>query len=205
MEANIRLRRAELLNMLIGYYKYQTYLEIGVSDPTRNFDLIRASFKVGVDPVAQRKDIIAYTSDQYFASLSKRQKFDLIFIDGLHHSNQVYKDINNALDHLNEGGFIVCHDMLPANEEMQKVPRQTHSWTGDCWKAWAYLRMTRQDLEMFIIKADHGLGVIKSGQQILFPIKKEMSDMDFNFFVTHQHKLMNTFEVSELFDNVINE
>ena len=44
------------------------------------------------------------TSDEYFKKF--KDKFDLIFIDGLHHYNQVEKDIYNSLEILNDKRII---------------------------------------------------------------------------------------------------
>ena len=41
------------------------------------------------------------------------QKFDIIFIDGLHEYDQVKKDIVNSLKFIDEKGFILIHDLLP--------------------------------------------------------------------------------------------
>ena len=146
---------------------------------------------MAVDPNPTRQDIVGKISDDFFESLDKNVKFDLIFIDGLHHYDQVLRDIRNSLKHLNKGGTIVCHDMLPDNEEMQIVPRQVESWTGDCWKAWAYLRMTRKDLSMIVLDTDHGIGIICRGRQELFPEIREPENMDYAFFLEHKRSLMN--------------
>ena len=50
------------------------------------------------------------TSDEYFSKF--KDKFDIIFIDGLHHYEQVKKDIFNSLEILNSNGIILMHDCL---------------------------------------------------------------------------------------------
>jgi hypothetical protein len=97
----------------------------------------------------------------------------------------VLKDIENSLEVLNEGGMIFCHDMLPTTEEIQRVPRPMPEdvWTGDCWKAWAILRATRKDLEMFIVNSDWGVGVIKKGQQEIVPdLLMDYEHYDWDFY-----------------------
>lgn len=189
------ISRYNIINVLIEQNKYEAYLEIGVRHPADNFDKIRAKFKVGVDPMPLRNDILGCTSDDYFAGLTADKTFDLVFIDGLHHCGQVLKDIENALNHLSGDGMIVCHDMIPECEDEQVVPKKINAWTGDCWKAWAHLRMTRPDLEMCVLNADHGLGIIIKGNQELFRIKKKMEDMDYDFFVKNKEDLMNIVEL----------
>ena len=56
------------------------------------------------------------------------KKFDIIFIDGLHHYEQVIVDINNALSVLNDNGHILVHDCLPRTIAHQAIPRYRGSW-----------------------------------------------------------------------------
>jgi predicted O-methyltransferase YrrM len=65
-------------------------------------------------------------------------KFDIVFIDGLHISEQVVMDIQNSLDVLNPKGTIVMHDCLPINEAAQSRERLGDHWNGDVWKAFAH-------------------------------------------------------------------
>ena len=158
------MTRTDIINAFIGKNGYKSYLEIGVQRGD-NFALIGCEKKVGVDPDLLSKAIIHQPSDQFFKE--NEDKFDIIFIDGLHHADQVYKDINNALKCLNKGGTIVCHDMNPQTEYAQQIPIHPGFWNGDCWKAWVQLRSERKDLEMFVIDTDHGCGVIRKGKQEL--------------------------------------
>jgi len=72
------------------------------------------------------------TSDQFFESQFMKsgvQRYDIVFIDGLHEAEQVYRDAINSLQLLNYRGTIVFHDINPC------VPGN-----GSCWKAFVYLR-----------------------------------------------------------------
>lgn len=126
--------RTDILNHLAAAYGLQRYLEIGVQNPMQNFDKIICPYKVSVDPEPRASATFSMTSDEFFEN--EPEKFDLIFIDGLHHSWQVLKDFMNAVGRLNAGGFIVLHDCNPQKEEHTIVPRQTASghWNGDCYK-----------------------------------------------------------------------
>ena len=97
------------------------------------------------------------TSDEYFKKF--KDKFDLIFIDGLHHYNQVKKDINNSINFLSENGVILLHDCLPNNVYDQAIPRCTFKWNGDVWKAIVEARC-RNDLDTYTCYADQGIGII---------------------------------------------
>ena len=106
-----------------------------------------------------------------------KETFDVIFIDGLHWSEQVYKDIINSLDVLSEGGYIICHDMSPYCEFIQRYPqpRRESEWTGDCWKAWVKLRSDRDDLKMAVVDTDYGCGVITRGNQDKLKVDDELT------------------------------
>ena len=168
------MKRSKIINMYIEKYDYKSYLEIGISNG-KNFKSINCDSKIGVDPCAyfKSRDILEKTSDEFFAN--NKLKFDIIFIDGLHHSGQVYRDIKNSLNVLNDGGAIICHDMNPTREEIQIVPRISRTWTGDCWKAWVLLRSERKDLEMFVVDTDYGCGIIRTGEQELIELNDKLT------------------------------
>jgi hypothetical protein len=162
-------KRHELINHLIKRHGYNDYLEIGVRKASDNFDKIKAKNKIGVDPDPNSEADTKLTSDNFFALNNKT--FDIIYIDGLHESKQVYKDIKNALEVLNEDGTIVCHDMNPPSKAHQEVPRKQAKWNGDCWKAWVQLRSERSDLNMKVVNIDWGCGIIQKGKQKTLDIK----------------------------------
>jgi hypothetical protein len=154
--------RWDLINHLIQKYGYSSYLEIGVMETEqpvteKNFDKIVCEAKVGVDPCPAGNPTYLMTSDGFFAG--NRQKFDLVFIDGLHHEDQVTRDIINALGCLNPGGSIVVHDCLPRNELSQRVPREVEAWNGDVWKSWVKFRAC--PFSMYVVNVDEGCGVIR--------------------------------------------
>ena len=93
------------------------------------------------------------------------------------HFEQVYKDIQNSLKVLDDDGYIICHDMNPASEFVQRYPQPASEceWTGDCWKAWVNLRSERDDLNMFVVDSDYGCGVITKGSQNLIKIDETLS------------------------------
>ena len=49
------------------------------------------------------------TSDKFFKD---NEKFDIIFIDGLHTFEQTIKDIDNSIKFLRDKGVILIHDCL---------------------------------------------------------------------------------------------
>ncbi len=164
--------RTELIEWLISRFGFQSYLEIGIGNG-KNFENVPARKKVGVDPKAcEIEGVLQTSSDSFFEQ--NRNGFDLIFVDGLHERDQFYRDCENALAVVNEGGLVLCHDINPRNEVEQRVPRESGAWTGDCWKAWVELRK-RPDVEMFAIDLETGMGVIRRGRQISFRVPGELS------------------------------
>jgi predicted O-methyltransferase YrrM len=152
--------RYDIINALIKKHDYKSYLEIGVQTG-RNFEKIDCYSKIGVDP-EPILGIIGMTSDEYFSQ--NHLKFDLIFIDGLHHAEQVYKDIINSLNCLDEGGTIVCFDDTATTEIMQKVPREVREWTGNGWKALSYMYWN-YDLNINVVDTDYGVGIIEKFEE----------------------------------------
>ncbi|MEN8250743.1 MAG: class I SAM-dependent methyltransferase [Bacteroidota bacterium] len=155
-------KRHDLINMLIDHFLYKRYLEIGV-DKSANFTSIRCESKTSVDPAeglyAHAKPTYQITSDEFFRNVAPTlEKFDIIFIDGLHHHKQVNRDIENSLKYLNENGSIVLHDCNPAKEIHQSVPRKSTLWNGDVWKSIVEFRNTNKELGCLVIDTDYGLG-----------------------------------------------
>jgi hypothetical protein len=155
--------KTNLLNTFVDKFDYKSYLEIGQGKAENNFNWIKCNIRIGVDPDPSCHAAYCLTSDEFF-KLNKAT-FDLIFIDGLHYKEQVYRDIINSLNCLNKKGTIVVHDCNPKNEAMQVVPIIEGIWTGDVWKAWVKLRSENNDIEMFVVANTGGCGVIRVGKQ----------------------------------------
>lgn len=149
-------RTWELFNALIAEFGYTSYLEIGCRGDT-TFNQVLAARKVGVDP--NSGGTLRMTSDDYFACHD--EKFDLVFIDGMHERAQVLRDFDNALARLNPNGTIVLHDCDPPSEERQSMPyvgQRGHC--GDCWKAYVEVR-GRADVDAVCTTFDMGMGVVR--------------------------------------------
>lgn len=166
--------RTDIINYLIETYDYNDYLEVGVRDCRSNFDKVKASYKVGVDPEPKRKNdlypFFEMTSDEFFKQ--NKQKFDIVFIDGMHEHSFAARDLQNSLDYLRENGTVVMHDCNPPTEWHQREPEEyngTGEWNGTVWKAFVQFRK-RKDLKMCVVDTDWGVGIIQFGEQI--PLQK---------------------------------
>lgn len=163
--------RYDIINYLADKYKYKSYLEIGVRNPKDCFDKVNIEHKTAVDPKFYHrpfgKNVISHevTSDDFFSTNDKC--YDIVFIDGMHVYEYVYRDIQNSLKILNSNGYIVLHDCNPLLEYHQRPFEQYNGsgvWNGTVWKAFVKCR-TNKNLSMLTINIDHGIGCIKEGQQ----------------------------------------
>jgi len=188
MKANINFEsfnRLELILKSLNKVNAKSYLEIGC-DKDQIFRHINCQKKVGVDPV--RGGSLRMTSDQYFENY--QDTFDVIFIDGLHHYEQVTRDVNNAISRLNPNGIILIHDMLPVHEDETSMPLpikspNTRYWLGDVWRL-AFDLMGRSDITFKLIAMDCGCGVITKTPQVPIDIRHENS---WEWYCNNLHKL----------------
>ena len=151
----------DLLNALIEKHGMKSYLEIGVQNPANNFDKIKCEDKQGVDPeLTGFEKILNKTSDFFFEIMDSARKYDLVFIDGLHHADQVKRDFENSLRCLSDNGFIVIHDCLPQNEKGTSVPRETVVWWGDVYKFCMSIRNHYHDIGFVTYNIDNGCMVV---------------------------------------------
>lgn len=202
------MKRYDIIRHLIEKRGYKSYLEIGVLGNETYNSLPTLDVKHSVDPNGQA--VFNMTSDEFFKSYCHRT-YDIIFIDGLHLSEQVTKDIENSLTHLNEGGIIVCHDCLPSAEyEQLREGISGKPWTGDVWKAFANLKAERTDLVMSVIDTDYGCGIIERLDDVrprsnfdarllssLVTIKPIDSNYTWDFFCKHRDNIMGVITVEQ--------
>ena len=186
--------RWDLIKYLINKYNYIDYLEIGC-DQDENFSRIKIQNKIGVDPKSGGTHRM--TSDVFFENNSN--KFDLIFLDGLHTYEQTIKDIKNAIQCIQNEGVILVHDCLPKKIWNQIVPRIYGHWNGDVWKAIVEAR-TYNYIETFTCIADHGLGVIlkKKNSKVLNTKIKDFKNLRFSDYYKHHKDFMNTITYEQL-------
>lgn len=132
----------------------QTYLEIGVNKGLTFFD-VEIAQKTAVDPrflfdinaVTDEQIILKeMPSDDFFCNLPIMEKYDVIFIDGLHTFEQTYRDLCNSLLHAHERTVFIIDDTRP-NDMYSAIPDQRkaikyreltankgNAWHGDVFK-----------------------------------------------------------------------
>jgi len=204
--------RSQVINYLLSRFAGDTtYLEIGVRDPSKNFDKIKATNKYSVDPgieFAPNPVDFPVTSDRFFEQLSNGEvltqstRFDVIFIDGLHLAEQVDKDIRHALQFIKDDGFIVLHDCNPPTEWHA---REAHNyrespagnfWNGTTWKAFVKWR-SEPTLFSCCIDSDWGVGVISKSCNIGAPLSRKNEFFEFSHFTAHRAEQLNLLSFEE--------
>jgi hypothetical protein len=116
------------------------------------------------------------TSDSFFANT--RDRFDLVFLDGLHEFQQTLRDVLNALEILNDGGLIVVDDSVPI-DEFSAIPDQSEAlsrriqsgsdrreWNGDVFKAVAFLASRPADVGLLTLWSEDDS--VQHGQTIVW-------------------------------------
>jgi hypothetical protein len=185
-----QLMRWDLLNALAP--SRARFLEIGVCRGTCGAR-VRAAERIGVDPAPARgaerhyRRLFREPSDAFFRR-GGLGLFDLVFIDGLHHAEQVYRDILGAARHLEPGGSILLHDCNPKTELAGRVPRQTSHWNGDCWKAIAKIRASHPELAAFVVDTDEGIGIVQrsTAPQPLIRLEKDAFQLSWRDLQSHR-------------------
>lgn len=188
-----KVSRLDLIKRAITKNNYQAYLEIGCDDD-KIFNSINIK-KIGVDPFSGGN--FRGTSDEFF--LQNENKFDCIFIDGLHIYEQVKKDILNSIDCLNANGIIILHDCLPQTISAQAVPRYRYLWNGDVWKAVVEARTWNQ-VNTVTVLIDQGVSIIKKNKNTdILKIKiQNFKKLKFKDFYNNHKKYMRIVNYGDL-------
>ena len=184
--------RWDLIEYLIKKNNYTNYLEIGC-DQNQLFSKVIIDNKIGVDPVSGGN--IRKTSDDFFKE--NNDKFDIVFIDGLHTYEQVKKDILNSVNCLNVNGIILVHDCMPDSLGKQAVPRYKMQWNGDVWKAIVDLRQ-KEDLDIYTCEMDQGIGIItKKKNSSLLTLDKPIHKIKFKDYFYNYKEYMRVISLTE--------
>jgi len=197
---DILVHRKEIINQIIKLKNFNDYLEIGC-DQNELFSEVIIKNKVGVDPNSGGTHRM--TSDKFF--LSNKEKFDLIFIDGLHTYSQTLKDINNSLLALKEKGFILLHDCFPMSYFDQAVPRAQRKWNGDVWKAITEMR-TLENIDTYVGAFDNGIGLIlkRKNSKILQIPSKPFKNIKYKEYYYNYKEYLNLINKEQFF-KIVNE
>lgn len=191
-------RKHGLMNYLIARYGLVSYLEIGVGVPKWCFDAIKAKEKEGVDPKPKgsakgAKGIYEMTSDEFFKQNTK--KYDLVFIDGWHENEQVYRDIENALAVMNKGGFVIVHDCNPLTERHTRIEGKKIRGTGTVYQGFVRAKHT-MPYYFFCVDTDYGCGII-TDRPLVEKSKPLTKKITWGYFDENRKELLHLIDLNE--------
>lgn len=177
------ITRQEAVQHLLSLFDRPRYLEIGVCKGA-TFHNVRAYEKVAVDPkfqfdvddaraTASNSTYHEISSDEYFGSVADPgEKFDVIFLDGLHTSEQTLRDFMSAMLLLRDNGVILIDDVRPptylasiANRgnffKMRKFMKsRDQRWMGDVYRLVYFIQTFAQQFTYGIVADNHGQAVV---------------------------------------------
>ncbi len=182
----------QLINHLITRYGLKSYCEVGINNPDNNFHKIICEHKIGCDPaVSNVINVIPHESD-YFFKYCNTGMFDCIFLDGLHHADQVQRDFNNSLRCLNDNGFIIIHDTCPDEEQYTIVPRTTRKWFGNVYK-FAMGLSNYPGIGVATLDIDCGITIVWKDESNLlgYSPRSFCWGEDWNSYIKHRAVLLN--------------
>ena len=182
--------REKVILTLMKQKQLSNYLEIGVFnghiffrvkstfkiavDPDFRFDLLRKTGKLFLNPYNYFNKYFKKPSDDFFTedapNLLSDRKLEIALIDGMHEYAYALRDVENCLSYLKDHGVIVLHDCNPqvkadsVSFEEWKARNFTGTWNGDVWRTLLHLRSLRDDINVFTLDCDHGLGVVTFGK-----------------------------------------
>jgi|TARA_B110000908_G_C9987238_1_gene328131 hypothetical protein len=153
-----------LVEHLASWIKPVNYLEIGVREGNvynlvhhwaENCYLIDINF-LDISYSSNTKKF-EMTSDAFFEIVDDKLQFDLVFIDGDHSKEQVYKDFENVKDRVITDGFVILHDTYPCDERMT-----LHELSNDCWETMLEIKQKhREEWEFITLPFNPGLTIMK--------------------------------------------
>ena len=85
--------------------------EGGIEQGNKSFDQVYENFNFNVSQYKDRLKIIRDTSDSFFNSQDD-VLYDLVYIDGSHHYDDVLNDARNSYKSLKKGGYLIFDDFL---------------------------------------------------------------------------------------------
>lgn len=207
--------RGIFIKDIIQQKQYKKYLEIGLStNPRAPYRLIdNVETKHSVDMSIETGADFIMDSDSFFTNLENGSfpldadyKWDVIFVDGDHNAEQVYKDLMNAFKHIADNGVIFVHDILPS--EYGRTLETSVGGVGlalcDAWKVMHYCLKTKTEMHVCCLEEGDpnpcGLGVIVKNKQKTRKLlqAKENPFFQFSQINNNKRRLMNVIAPEDL-------
>ena len=156
----------------VVFFRVKSSFKIAV-DPEFAFDTARKVGKTIINPINLFNRYFEKTSDDFFLNDAPRvfakKKIQLALVDGMHEYAFALRDVENTLQYLADDGVIIMHDCNPQTKEQAGTfdewrRKGSGDWNGDVWKAVLHLRSTRDDICVFVLDCDYGLGIVTKGK-----------------------------------------
>lgn len=218
--------RRRAVQGLLNLFHEPSYLEIGVNEGA-TFTKVKARRKVAVDPVFlfdvpeaaaadPASEFHEVTSDEYFGTIvDPSERFDVIYLDGLHTFEQTLRDFTNAVHHLAPNGAIVVDDVCPVSYLASLPDRDNYfkvrnfldvtdkSWMGDVYRLVFFVETFYQHMSYATIADNHGQAVIWRERRQEVPLRtvRETGELSFEDFVLGQEHMCRI-PYSEILDRV---
>lgn len=187
------MNRTAIINTLFDKYNFQSYLEVGLEYPENNFDMIHAKVKESVDPFPKGDCTHVMTSDQFFSTYPDK-RFDVIFIDGMQVKDQAYRDIRNAMQILNEGGFIILHSVDPRHECLtvtyEEFLKNGGCWLGTMYKAFIKAKNELPDWSCFVVGGGWGCGILTPRKILKNDFIKHAEDLPWKRYIRNRRVIL---------------
>ncbi len=186
-----------IVNQIVNI-ESKRYLELGIYHG-HNFNAVISRDKTSVDN--QFPADFRGTTDDFFAQLDSDEKFDVVYIDACHQAESVVRDFNNTLKHLNPGGLILVHDLIPDTEELT-APH----FCGDGFRVLAQILTSQRDeFTIFSLNSDYGLSVfVYPVHSIAFDSANPITYTEFQE-VLKSHKVYSRSELQDIVGRIGHE
>ncbi len=194
--------RNQVVQSVLDLFEAPRYLEVGVNQGV-TFKALKAATKVAVDPkflfdfkceAGPNVHFHETTSDDYFGRIATPgTAFDVIYLDGLHTSEQTIRDLVNAFTFLKHDGVIVIDDVFPSSY-IASLPERQHTrvvrqatadplgaWMGDVFRLVFFVETFCQQYSYATINNNHGQLVLWREPRIAVPERtlRQVSDKDY--------------------------
>jgi hypothetical protein len=133
---------------------------------------------------------------------------EIALVDGMHEYAYALRDVENILGYLSDDGVIIMHDCNPKTKEEAgtynewKAIGKTGQWNGDVWKTIVHLRSFRNDIDVFVLDCDQGLGMVtkrKPENNLNFSLQ-EIKSFTYKDFDANRERWINLKPVNYIYE-----
>ncbi len=126
----------------------------------------------------------------------------------MHEYGYALRDIENMVQYMADDAVIVVHDCNPQTKEAGGTFEEYQArdykdvWNGDVWKSILHIRSMRNDLKVFVLDCDHGIGIITKGTpgQMLSYTTEEINSLQYEDFDANRNEWLNLKPENYLYD-----